>query len=67
MYYQEFKRRSSALSRVQRRVLLVVPRFEVYEVMRRGGFDTVTAAIRSLFPRMERYWIAGPCFRLVIA
>lgn len=56
------RRRGVRLSRV-----LTVRRGEVYEVMRRGGFDTVTAAVRALFPRLACYWIAGSRFVIVLA
>lgn len=62
MRHYNDRRRNSRLSRV-----LTVRRGEVYEVMRRGGFDTVTAAVRALFPRVACYWISGPRFVIVLA
>ena len=62
MRHNKQPRRGSRLSRV-----LSVRRVEVYEVMRRGGFDTVTEAVRVLFPRLACYWIAGSRFVVVLA
>lgn len=42
-----------------------VSRLEVYEVMKRGGYSTVTAVMKALFPRMVKYWIKGNDFVFV--
>ena len=62
MRHNKQPRRGSRLSRV-----LSVRRVEVYEVMRRGGFGTVTESVRALFPRLACYWIAGSRFVIVLA
>ena len=44
------------------RGMIPVSRAEVFEVMRRGGYTSPTAALRRLFPAMARYWSRGTDF-----